>query len=52
MKPIQRPLFALLALMLASLLALSACGQTGPLYLPDDQTDSTRGDRNRSKTTY
>ncbi|KAA3629208.1 MAG: lipopeptide [Proteobacteria bacterium] len=40
-----RPAFALFALLLATLLALSACGQTGALYLPDDQSETVQRDK-------
>ncbi|MBQ4838933.1 MULTISPECIES: LPS translocon maturation chaperone LptM [Pseudoalteromonas] len=36
--------FSLLALALTSTLTLTACGQRGPLYLPED------ADKNRSST--
>lgn len=35
-----RPPAPLLALLLAALIVLSGCGQTGPLYLPDDQDET------------
>ncbi|AOT09986.1 LPS translocon maturation chaperone LptM [Pseudoalteromonas luteoviolacea] len=37
--------FSLLALALTSTLTLTACGQRGPLYLPED------ADKNRTSTT-
>ncbi|KZN52297.1 lipoprotein [Pseudoalteromonas luteoviolacea] len=37
--------FSLLALALTSILTLTACGQRGPLYLPED------ADKNRGSTT-
>ena len=40
----MRPL--MLLLLLCSVMALSACGQRGPLYLPDDAPDSERSEQN------
>lgn len=44
----SRPVLPLLAVLLAALLALFACGQTGPLYLPDEPADSTQNAKKRS----
>ncbi|MCF2858567.1 lipoprotein [Pseudoalteromonas sp. SMS1] len=47
--------FSLLALVLTSTLTLSACGQRGPLYLPEDAdknrtTQSTPAAQDKAKT--
>lgn len=44
-----RPPAPLLALLLAALIVLSGCGQTGPLYLPDDQTETKSNAKKRTE---
>ncbi len=44
----RTPVFSVSALLLAMVIGLSACGQTGPLYLPDAPSDTTKSDKKPS----